>query len=271
MSERVGNDTSPGGARVACCQCPVADLDVDRNLARVESRVRALPDAVEVALFPETVLTGFVDDRERLRKAALARDGPELGRVRSLARESVTALLVGFVERDGDALFNATAYVPPDGDPSVYRKRHLWGAERDVLAPGERRVVVESPAGPTGLLTCYDLNFVAESAWFTERRVDALFVVGAWPAAHAANWRLLCRARALDGARWVVACGRTGARDGDDPERPYAGASMVVRPAGDVAHALGRRERDLVATLDPAVLAADRREVGLFDADAGPN
>lgn len=254
------------GPPVACCQCAVADLDVDRNLDRVAGRVRGLPSDVEVALFPELVLTGFVDD-ERIRSAAIARDGPELGRVRAVAAATDTALLVGFAEDAGDQWFNATAYVTPDGEPTVYRKRHLWDAERRWFAPGKRRVVVETPVGRTGLVTCYDLNDVADSAAFTDDRVDALFVTGAWPAAHVANWRLLCRARALDGARWLVACGRTGERAVDQRDGAYAGNSLVVRANGRIAAELGREERDLVARLDPRRLAADRREVAIFDAD----
>ncbi len=165
--------------------------------------------------------------------------------------------------------YNATAYVPAPGsedrEPTVYRKRHLWGRERELLTPGTDRVVVETPAGPTGILTCYDLNFVAESTWFTERAVDALFVPGAWPAAHAANWRLLLRARALDGVRWVVGAGRTGGSGSrtDESERlEYAGSSLVARPDGQVAAALGHGERDLIATLDREVLDRQRDLIG---------
>jgi predicted amidohydrolase len=252
--------------RVAAVQSGVADLDVAANLATLRERCGALPDDVEVALFPEHFLTGYVADG-RLREAAIPADGPELTAVRDVAARHGLALLVGFVEREGATLYNALAYVTAES-VVVYRKRHLWGSERDRLTAGEDRVVVETPAGRTGLLTCYDLNFVGESAAFTEERVDALFVAGAWPAAHGDNWRLLARARALDGVRWVVAVGRTGDRTVGDGTVAYNGRSLVVNPNGSVAHALDRRPRDLVATLDPAVLRGDRRAVGIFrDAD----
>ncbi len=259
--------------RVAAVQSRVEDLDVDANLAHLRERCRALPDDVRVALFPEHFLTGYVAD-DRLQDVALAADGPELDVVCEVADREGLALLVGFVERegegengdesgDGPTLYNAAAYVTGE-EVTVYRKRHLWASERAVLTPGQERVVVDSPVGRAGLLTCYDLNFVRESAAFTEQRVDALFVVGAWPAAHGANWRLLARARALDGVRWVVAAGRTGERTVGDGQVTYNGRSLVVNPNGGVAHALDRRARDLVATLDPAVLAGDRRAIGIF-------
>lgn len=279
-------DGRSDGPRLACCQCAVDDLDVGSNLDRVVDRVRDLPPDVVVALFPELVLTGFVDD-ERVRSAAIACDGSEFDRVRAVAAETGTAVLVGFAEVAGDRWFNASAYVTPDGETTSYRKRHLWGAERTWFEPGDRRVVVDTPVGRTGLVTCYDLNDVADSAAFTDDRVDALFVTGAWPAEHVANWRLLCRARALDGARWLVACGRTDERSpgsaaagdansarqsepaggSDRGTVAYAGNSLVVRANGRVAAELDRAEEDLVVALDPHRFASDRREVALFDAD----
>ncbi|WP_368408107.1 carbon-nitrogen hydrolase family protein [Halorussus pelagicus] len=266
----------------------VADLDVAANLATIEERVAALPPEVDVALFPEYALTGFVAD-ERVREVALARDGETLERLRAVAAETDTALLVGFVERAeasgadageasdaGEAYYNATAYLDPHGEgeavgergrpveTTIYRKRHLWANESEVLVPGDERVTVETPVGTAALLTCYDLNFVGESAAFATPDVDALFVGGAWPAAHSQNWKLLLRARALDGVRWVVGAGRTGQSTVGDPTE-YAGRSRVVRPDGSVQAGLNRGERDLVARLDPAVLAECREFIPVLE------
>lgn len=261
---------------VAACQMPVADLDVAANLAAVEARVADLPPAVDAALFPEYALTGFVAD-ERIRDAALARDGDALARLGDLATATDTALLVGFAEEDVSAnddagtdesanatYYNAAAFLHPDGGSAVYRKQHLWADEREVLEPGRERVTVETPVGTAALLTCYDLNFVGESAAFARPEIDALFVVGAWPAAHSQNWKLLLRARALDGVRWVVGAGRTGRSTVGDPTE-YAGRSRVVRPDGSVQAGLNRGERDLVADLDPAVLAECREFIPILD------
>lgn len=245
---------------VAACQLAIADLDVEANLATIRDRIAGLPPEVDVAVFPECALTGFVPD-ERIHEHAIARDDETIERLRALAAEADCALVVGFVERDGGAYYNASAYVGPDA-VTIYRKRHLWGAERSLLTPGTRRTVVETPVGRAGLLTCYDLNFVEESAAFARRNVDALFVAGAWPAAHAENWRLLLRARALDGVRWVVGAGRTGRRDVEGaPAAEYAGRSCIVSPSGSVAVELGSGPGDCVRALDPATLADHRSTV----------
>jgi predicted amidohydrolase len=250
--------TQPGPT-VAACQCEVDDLDPDSNVRRVDRRLAGLPDRTDVAVFPEHALTGFVAD-ERVEEVALSSE-TVADRLGSLAAEHDLAILAGYVERGaGDRLHNAAALVRPDGESVVYRKRHLWGDEGDWLTPGEDRVVVETALGRTGLLTCYDLNFVEESAAFTRERVDALLVVGAWPAPHGDNWRLLCRARALDGLRWVVGTDRVGTSG----ETVYAGRSLVVRPNGSVHSALDIAPGDLVADIDPEELARHRGTVGIF-------
>ena len=249
---------------VAACQMAVDDLDVESNLETVEARVEALPDRVDVACFPEQALSGFVPD-DRIASAAIERDGPELDRLGEAAEAADVDLLVGYVE-DDDALYNAAAYLRGDGRRAVYRKRHLWGGERDLLEPGDSVVTTETPLGRTGLLTCYDLNFVAESATLVDKRVDALLVVGAWPATHSDNWRLLVRARALDGVRWAVGTGRTGRRDVDGaPVTDYAGRSLVARPDGGIRAELDTDERDLVVDLEAGVLERQRNLVGVFD------
>lgn len=250
---------------VAACQLTTDDLDVASNHATIRDRIDGLPERVSLAVFPEYALTGFVGD-ERLADVALSRDDSVIESLRETAVTTETALAVGFVEAGETALYNATAYVHPDGELTVYRKRHLWANEAEVLEPGTRQVVVETPVGRAGLLTCYDLNFVAESAGHTSPDVDLLVVVGAWPAAYSENWRLLVRARALDGVRWVVAAGRTGQRRVTDADATtYAGRSMVARPDGGVHRALDRGERTLVTELDPSVLADQRDLVDIFE------
>jgi (R)-amidase len=248
---------------VAACQLAIEDLDVEANRDRVRTALADLPAEVDLAVFPEQTLTGFVAD-DRIEAAAIRADGPEIDGVAELASDADLGVVVGFVE-DAEKYYNATAYVDPDGSVSVYRKRHLWAGERRVLEPGDERLTVETPAGTAALLTCYDLNFVAESAATARPEVDLLVVVGAWPAAHRDNWRLLVRARALDGVRWTVASGRVGRREVEGaPDVTYAGHSLVVYPGGTVHGSLDLETDSLVATLDPATRETARERIGVF-------
>lgn len=250
---------------VAACQIAVSDLDPQANTETVLKRLGALPASVELAVFPEYALTGFVADA-RVHASALDSAGAVFDSIEDAAEATDTGVVVGYLEAAGDDLYNALVYITPEGDRTVYRKRHLWDAEADVVTPGADRVVVDTPIGSTGLVTCYDLNFVSESAAFTDPPVDALVVAGAWPAEYAANWDLLLRARALDGVRWVIGVGRTGQRTtpGAQPTT-YAGRSAIVRPDGSLTGRLGRGERSLVRTLDSSILHEQRQFIGSVD------
>lgn len=251
----------------AVCQMSVDDLTVDTNHERVRDRIDSLDDDVALAVFPEYALTGFVPD-ERIHDAALARDSSPIENLQSLAKERDIGIVVGFAESADDSYYNATAYLDPGGEMTVYRKRHLWDEEERVFTAGYQRVTVDTPFGEAGLLTCYDLNFVEESASITREEITTLLVVGAWPAAYSENWKLLVRARALDGVRWALGANRTGQRDVPDaPVTTFGGRSLVARPDGGIHQALDRQERSLVTELDPEILADQRNLIDIFPED----
>ncbi len=260
------------GATVAAWQLAIEDLQVERNCTTIERAVSQLSSEVDIVCFPELALTGFTPD-QRITEVALSIDASPLDSLRALASTETIDVMVGFAEQAGNRTYNTTAYIHADGTLDRYRKRHLWGDEREVFTPGSTQQLVETPAGRTGILTCYDLNFVHESAALTEAQVDALLIAGAWPYRYRDNWRLLARARALDGVRWVVGAGRTGTRTIPGlPPMQYAGGSLVVRPNGEIVEELDTREGHILADLSEETLAGDRALIGIYAPhDASPN
>jgi predicted amidohydrolase len=236
---------------VAGCQLPVTPGDVAANVERLRDRIRALPDRVELVVAPEHALTGGSADG-----VTIDPQDDRLDPLASAATEAGCQVLAGMLEDAYDGPYNAALVIDGDGRRVVYRKRLLWDDEDETVSPGDTPGVIETPLGSTGVLICHDLNDVRASAELAAARVDAIAVLGAWPAAHARNWDLLVRARALDGVRWVVAANRPG------PE--HAGRSVVVRPDGQVAAGIGVEADDCVADCDPAVLAHHRDLIDPF-------
>jgi predicted amidohydrolase len=60
---------------------------------------------------------------------------------------------------DGN-LYNSAAIVDASGTRAVYRKAHLWDAEKTIFTPGDAAPpVAELTFGNVGLMICYDLEF----------------------------------------------------------------------------------------------------------------
>lgn len=148
---------------VACCQLApkIGDLAYNRTLTERAIRQAALQGA-HVVVLPELVQSGYVfADRSEALSLAETADGPTLQLWQALARELNLVIVGGFCERlPGDELANSAAMIDANGLRAVYRKAHLWDAEKDIFTPGDTPPpVVETLHGRLGMLICYDLEF----------------------------------------------------------------------------------------------------------------
>ncbi|QAY86995.1 nitrilase family protein [Pseudomonas arsenicoxydans] len=148
---------------VACCQVApkIGDLAYNRTLSERVIRSAALQGA-RVVVLPELVQSGYVfADRNEALSLSETADGPALTLWKALAKELDIIVVGGFCERlDGDELANSAAMIDAQGLRAVYRKAHLWDAEKDIFSPGnDAPPVIETVHGRIGMLICYDLEF----------------------------------------------------------------------------------------------------------------
>ncbi|MEI7437908.1 MAG: nitrilase-related carbon-nitrogen hydrolase, partial [bacterium] len=85
-------------------------------------------------------------------------DGPNCRRILELARRHRITVLVGFLERSGDAIHNSMLIARPDGTSSAARKHVLTPGELAArLTPGEReRDIVEINGVRCAIIICAD-------------------------------------------------------------------------------------------------------------------
>ena len=148
---------------VACCQLApkIGDLAYNRSLTERAIRSAALRGA-QVVVLPELVQSGYLfADRNEALALAETRDGPTLRLWQALARELNLVIVGGFCEHlGGDDLANSAALIDAQGVRAVYRKAHLWDAEKEIFSAGsEAPPVIETDHGRIGMLICYDLEF----------------------------------------------------------------------------------------------------------------
>jgi predicted amidohydrolase len=164
----------------AAIQMPSATFRVADNVARADAWLRQARDAgAELAVLPELFNTGYglCPDYAPYAEAA---DGPTLEHLRSRSRQWQMGIAAGFVEREGRHLYDSLAFVTPEGDTHVYRKRNLVFWERFRFQPGRAPLVVTTRWGRIGFAVCADMIY--RKVWRDYRdRIDLAIVAAAWP------------------------------------------------------------------------------------------
>jgi len=218
-----------------------------------------------IAFTPE--MTGLLD-RDRAR-AASSIVGEEGDPVLAAAREAASRLglwvqLGSLALRPGGEegrYVNRGFLIDPAGAIRArYDKLHLFDVdlptgeswrESASYTPGEGAVVVTTPVGRLGMSICYDMRFPDLYRALTNAGATIL----AMPAAFtrptgAAHWHVLLRARAIEGACFVVAAAQTGVHE--DGRATY-GHSLVIDPWGEVLLDMGEAPGLGFAEIDPAL------------------
>jgi predicted amidohydrolase len=220
-------------------------IDPAQNSATLTTAVADAAKGGAVMLFtPE--MSGLVDSN-RARAAEHIREESDdlvLAAVRTAAAENKIWVHIGslMICRPDGKLANRGFVIDDKGAIRArYDKLHLFDVdlptgeswrESAAYTAGEGAVVVETPAGALGTTICYDMRFPDLYRALTNAGATILSVPAAFtrPTGEA-HWHILLRARAIEGASFVVAAAQTGVhQDG----RATYGHSLVIDPWGAV-------------------------------------
>jgi len=250
--------------KVSSIQLEIADRSKEDNVKHALHVLDGVPDS-DLILLPEIWPTGyFAFDRYQAESEPV--DGPTVEIFREKALERKCHILMGsFVENDGGHIYNTALLLGPEGNAAAwYRKIHLFGYqsdERKILSSGRDVVVVDTPWGPSGFSTCYDLRFPEIFRLMVDRGAKFFLVPSAWPLARLDAWRLFNRARAHENLAYLISCNCAG----DNAGTQYAGHSMVVDPLGQVIAEGGQKEEVVTAEIDPGLVDSVRSEFSFLD------
>jgi len=221
--------------RVAIAQINMAVGDLDGNTDKIIDRIgRAREMAADIVIFPELAITGCPPEDLLLKNGFVRRNIECLHRITGAAKD-ITAV-VGFVDLDGDDLFNAAAVVSGGKLMGVHHKVHLpnYGVfdEERYFRPGRGTHVYELDEVVFGVEIC-------EDSWYAEgpHKLQALLgdaqviiVINSSPF-HAGKWRFreeMLATRASDNSCFFVYGNLVGGQD----ELVFDGHSMVFGPDG---------------------------------------
>lgn len=169
--------------RLACAEFALTVGDPEGNQARMLEWIeRAREAGADIAVLPELASSGYVfADVAEARAAAVRASDPVLTEWARAA--GGTTVVAGFCELGDDGvLYNSAAVLGRGRVHTVYRKTHLWGAEKLVFRQGARvPPIVDVEGCRIGVLICYDLEFPELTRSLALRGSDVIVAPVNWP------------------------------------------------------------------------------------------
>jgi predicted amidohydrolase len=245
--------TGPTTYRVAAVQMDPHLGEVARNREVILARLNeAAEGGARLVVYPECALTGYgFASRDEARPFAEPIDGPSAIRVTEACKRLGVWAIYGFLESDGNRLFNACLLTGPEGPIATYRKVHLPFLGIDMFAdPGDRPFAVHNAGGvKVGMHICYDGAFPEVGRVLSLLGAELLVLPTNWPTHSECAAEHMIITRAMENVVNAVAVNRVGLERGFR----FIGRSSIVATTGTVlASATIDREEILFADIYPA-------------------
>jgi len=228
--------------RAVLVQATPAEGDLEANVAAACAAIDGAGDA-DIVLFPEMFLGGY-----RIRR--LQPLPPEaIARVGAAARAAGVSVVIGGPESVDGGLANSAFVFAPDGSPAgVYRKTHLFGAERGAFVAGDELAPIEVAGRRLGVMVCFDVEFPEVARTLALRGADVLVTISANMEPFEDDHDAFVRSRALENERPHLYVNRTGTESG----AVFVGRSQAVDAEGRVLAMAGDAPETLHVELPPA-------------------
>ncbi|MFG2050274.1 carbon-nitrogen hydrolase family protein [Micromonospora sp. NPDC048935] len=234
----------------------VAAAHLVRRAGELGARVAVLPELFLCAYHPPTLAADPAGTDVAADPAGDVAD-PRLDPLRVAAREAGVTALVGAAARHPDRRRTIAALmVDRAGAVRVgYDKQQLWGSERDLFSAGDRGATLLVDDWRLGLGICYDGCFPEHGRAAALDGAHGYLCPSGYLTGSEHRRDLYYAARALDNTMFVVFANAVG---GVDPWRFNGGAAIYDPQGRALARGADEGTAVLVATLDPAELAATR-------------
>ena len=255
--------------RIAAVQFEPKFGHIDDNITRAVTLMTNVK--ADLFVLPELCFSGytFKSKEEVISLSESASDGHSIARMKELASSNKAGIVFGFPEKTDKGLFNSCAFIPPYGEPVIYRKLHLFLNEKEFFMPGDLGpVVVDYKGAKLGLMVCFD--------WIFPEMARTLALSGAHILCHPANLVMpFCQSamvtRCLENRVFAVTANRIGREFRGGYDNKFTGRSQITSPKGQILfrgsedkEEVGVADIDFVESEDKAVNArnnlwADRR------------
>ncbi len=199
--------------------------DKKRNFKEIEKLITEL--RADLIVLPELFATGytFVSKEEAL-SLAEDNDGETAQFLIKVAQLTESVIVGGFIEKDGEKVYNSAMIVSEKGVIGTYRKLHLYFKEKFWFTPGDKPLKTYKINGVNiGVMICFD--------WFFPETARTLALLGADIIAHPANLVLpYCQktmvSRCLENRVYAVTANRIGQEIRGEDSFKFTGGSQIT-------------------------------------------
>ena len=235
--------------RIACVQFAPAFADISSNVSKVSEFIDSV-DA-ELLIFPEAALSGYCfTNFDEADSVAITQDSGAIADLLDVCRKNSKAAVIGYVERDGNSLFNSAIFIGSGGVIGNYRKAHLpcLGLDRFV-SHGDALPLFDFQDWKIGIQICFDIRFPEATRTLALAGADLVAVPTNWPESAEASSDFICPARASENQIFVAAANRVGV----ERDFRFIGKSIIIGPGATIlASADHAEETVLIADVDLA-------------------
>ena len=188
---------------------------------------------VDLIVLPELFATGYTFiSKEEAESMAEKTEGETAKFLMRLAEKTGAVVIGGFIEKDGNQIFNSSLIVSDSEVLGTYRKLHLYYKEKLWFSPGNKPLkIYEVKNTKVGIMICFD--------WFFPETIRSLALLGADIIAHPANLVLpYCQramiTRCLINRVFAVTSNRIGNEARGEDSFTFTGGSQITSYNGDV-------------------------------------
>lgn len=235
-----------GKCMVAACQMEILMGDLEENAREVERFLKiAAKNGADIIVFPECALTGYsIESREEAELLSLTLDSEYIKNFKKLCQEFQVYAIIGFIERDGDKLYNSAVLLGPDDFQALHRKIHtsFVGIDRYVDEGDIPLKVYELPFGKIGFYICYDHNFPETARTLALDGAQLLCISTNWneQAKHIAL--ALSKVRAFENNVFIACADRIGIERGNR----FIGLSHITNQYGTLVAQAGEFQEEII-------------------------
>jgi len=244
---------SEGKYRVAGVQMDVSLGQIEANVEQMIDRWRkSAAEGAVLTVFPECAVSGYCfESLAEARQFGVTTDSDVFRKLAGVARELNSHVVFGFLEPEGERLYNSAACIGPTGLISRYRKVHLPFLGVDLFTSHGAELSVFTLPGldlRVGMNICYDCSFPEAARVLMLRGADLLVLPTNWPPTSGLTADVIPNARALENNIYMMTVNRVGEERGFT----FIGKSKICNPGGGtLAFANHASEETLYADVDP--------------------